>query len=236
MESTAATPAATAETGPETDFQALTRAAGVRLSATVPVETPLTPIVEQVTALLAEIPDDDRQHDTWDRSWSSIWLAYPPGPRDPATGQPTRWFSRVPGLAVLADEFGGAMGVATIARISPGDLLDWHYDPVSPDDDWVRLHLPVVTHPRAVTDLSHERVHWPAGTLNFGDYGFPHRVLNTSETERIHLYFDVPAAAVCERLPPDFSGDGARARAALRQEAVRLMLAARSSAAVSAAG
>jgi hypothetical protein len=65
----------------------------------------------------------------------------------------------------------------------------------------VRLHLPVETNPAAVTDICHERVHWPAGGLYYGDYGFPHRVFNTGALERIHLYVDVPAAPVRALLP-----------------------------------
>lgn len=216
--------AAAAVSAPETSFQALGREAGPAMAARIAVATPLAPIIEQVGALLLAVPDGDRLHACRDRSWSSIWLSHPP--RSGADrGQPTPLLARLPGLLALLDELGGRVGLAVIARIAPGDLLDWHYDPASLDHPWARLHLPVRTHPQAVTDLCHERVHWPAGGLYYGDYGFPHRVLNPGAEERIHLYFDMSADAVAARLPAALRDGGDRRR--LRETAVNLMLAER---------
>lgn len=211
----------------EQPFQALCRAAGLAMSARLQVATPLQPIVDQVEALLRDLPEAGREHAAPDGSWTTVWLSMP-RPSGGSGGRPTALLARVPGLLDLAAEFGGPLGLALIARMPPGGLLGWHYDPASVDAEMARLHLPVRTDPLAVTDLCHERVHWPAGHLHYGDYGFPDRVLNASAEERIHLYFDIAAAAVSRRLPPAVRGSAERRR--LREEAINLHLAARAAA------
>lgn len=224
--------AAAAARSPEEPFQALSRAAGLAMSARLPVATPLQPIVGQVEALLRHLPDVEREHAAPDGSWTAVLLSMPPAgpqPENALKGRPASLLDRIPGLATLCREFGTLPGLAVIARMPPGAVLGWHYDPVSPDHHMVRLHLPVRTHPLAVTDLCHERVHWPAGGLYYGDYGFPHRVLNGSAVERVHLYFDIPAAAVSAHLPPAMTAPvGDRCR--LREDAVNLHLAVRAAA------
>lgn|GEM_PF-879275 len=228
------TPADRGGAAPETPFQALARQAGLVLSGRVKVDTPLAPIVEQVLALLAQTPDVERQHDCWDGSWSSVWVVHPPEALGrPGPPSPTR--DRLPALSALFEELGGTVGLVVIARLAPSDLLDWHYDPVPPEAAMFRLHLPIRTHPLAVTDLCHKRLHWPVGELHFGDYGFPHRVLNRSSEERIHLYFDIAGGHIPDRLPPATRDALLHYDPVIRAETVRNMLQFRSEAAVSAA-
>lgn len=220
------TPAATAATANETRFQALTLAAALVLSGPVRVETNLAAIVEQVLVLIDATPDSERQHNCWDGSWSSIWISYPS--LDPGRpGRPCPALSRLPALSALFEELGGTVGPVVIARLAPGDLLDWHYDPVPPSTLSYRFHLPIRSSPEAVTDFCHERVHWPVGGLYYGEYGFPHRVLNASTEERIHLYFDVTGPGIAERLPDavrvGFTAENQR----LKQDAVNEWLRAR---------
>lgn len=226
-----ASPAARAAADPSTGFQAISRDAGIVLSAGIPVSSAILPIVEQALTVLDAVPEAQRRHECWDGSWSSVWIVRPAG----ASAAELSLGSRLPALALLFAELGARPSLVVIARIAPHDLLDWHYDPVSIDHEEARLHLPIRTHPAAVTELCHERVHWPVGGLYYGDYGFPHRVFNTSAEERIHLYFDVPAGVVRERLPPAVvSGDG-RTRCRIRETAVAQMLAERHADAVTAA-
>jgi len=234
------TPAATAVATPETRFQALTRAAALALSGPVRVDTRLAPIVEQVLALIDETPESERQYNCWDGSWSSVWVSYPatePG----RPGRPCPALSRLPALSALFEEIGGIVGPVVIARLAPGDLLDWHYDPVPPSTLSYRFHMPIRSSPLAVTDFCHERVHWPVGGLYYGEYGFPHRVFNLSTEERIHLYFDVTGPGIAERLPDAVCAGFTPENERLKQDAVNEWLRWRSTApapggAVSAAG
>lgn len=217
------TPAAMAAISPETDFQAFTRELGLTFHAEVPLPVPAEPIVAEILSLADTVPGAARSHYCHDGSWSSIALAEG-GIGDTST--PTEWMARVPHLSALLTAFGGCTGFCTVARIAPGDLLDWHYDPLSADIETARLHLPIVTNADAVTDFCHERTHWPAGTLHYGDYGFPHRVFNTGPEERIHLYFDVSGDAVRRHLPSAL----VEPRHVLRQDTQGMMLAHRSAA------
>jgi hypothetical protein len=213
------TPAATAAIAPETSFQALTRADAPALSGPVRVDTPLAPIVEQALDLIDATPDAERQHDCWDGSWSSIWVSYPPtGPGQ--SGRPCPALDRLPALTALFEELAGTVGSVVIARLAPGDLLDWHYDPVPPSALSYRLHLPIRSGPDAVTEFCHERVHWPVGGLYYGEYGYPHRVFNLSGEDRIHLYFDVTGPGIAERLPDAVRAGFTPAGERLRQAAV----------------
>jgi hypothetical protein len=180
---------------------------------------PLMPIVDEVLALLDRVPMERRLHQCLDGSWSSVEIITS-DPNDPMQGHGTEWLDDLPSLLPLFEAFGGVIAHCTIARLAPDDLLDWHYDPVSLDHDLSRLHLPVRSNPDAVTDFCDARVHWPEGRLFYGDYGFPHRVLNTGGTERIHLYFDVPSADLRPLLPENLSG-----RHQIREMAVNRLLA-----------
>jgi len=192
------TPAGTASTAPEAPFQAYTRGLDLRFQATIPTPGDLDQIVREMHRLIETIPDPERNHACADGSWSDINLMLPQGDR---SVQLTPEYAACPALVALIDGLGGPTGACTLARIPPGDLLDWHFDPVSADAENVRLHLPIETDPAAVTDFCHERVHWPVGRLYYGDYGFPHRVFNTGTRDRLHLYFDVAASSARSRLP-----------------------------------
>jgi len=203
-----------------TAFQAATRAADLPMAAQIPVEESLQPVIAELRALIDRTPEAARGHTCPDGSWSTIELMA--SDSDGAA----RWLvdpTELPALRKLFDDLGGDVRLAVLARLAPDDVLDWHRDPCAADMDIARLHLPVLSNPDAVTDLCHERVHWPVGGLHYGDYGFPHRVINKGAEGRVHLYFDLPAAAVLNRLPAVF-GENVDARRRLRQEAVNLML------------
>jgi hypothetical protein len=196
---------------PDTSHLALT-------AEIVPAPAPLAPIVDEVLALLERLPMERRLHACFDGSWSAVEVITSSA-HDPMRGDATEWLEHLPALLALFAAFGGVIPHCTIARIAPGDLLDWHYDPTSLDHDLSRLHLPVQSNPDAVTDFCDTRVHWPKGRLFYGDYGFPHRVTNTGSAERIHIYFDVPSALLRPLLPDSF-----RDRHQIRETAVNAWL------------
>lgn len=186
-----------------------------------PAPAPLAPVVTEVLALLEHVPMERRSHHCRDGSWSAIGVVTS-SITDPMHGDATEWLAHLPALGRLFEAFGGVIAHCTIARIAPGDLLDWHFDPTSIDHECSRLHLPIRSNPAAVTDFCDTRVHWPEGRLFYGDYGFPHRVTNTGPTERIHLYFDVPSVAL-RPLLPNAAGFGDRHH--VREAAVNAWLA-----------
>jgi len=216
----APTPAARAAADPARSFQTATAELGLGFDAPIPVRTPLVPVIEELLALVERVPDKERIFAGHDGTWSSIVLIQH-DMNDQENGIRTPWMETLPRTSGLLAEFGDRIASATIARIGPGDLLDWHYDPVGPEMEMTRLHLPIATDPEAVTDFCHERVHWPVGAVYYGDYGFPHRVFNTGTQDRLHLYFDVHSNVVRDHLPADLRAP----RRALREPTVNAMLA-----------
>ncbi|MEQ8586118.1 MAG: aspartyl/asparaginyl beta-hydroxylase domain-containing protein [Thalassobaculaceae bacterium] len=194
------TPADAAAAAPVTPFQEFLREHDPAMEMRIPLPGPVDPILRDLARAVRETPQSERGHACHDGTWSSICLAVGSGW---GASRPAPRLASMPAVSALLDRFGGCAGFCTLARIAPGDLLDWHVDPLSADGGIARLHLPVVTNPGAVTDLCHRRVHWPVGTLHYGDYGFPHRVFNTGATERIHLYFDVSSEAIAQLLDPE---------------------------------
>ena len=79
-----------------------------------------------------------------------------------------------------------------ILRLAPGRDIRWHSDGGEClDRGKARLHVPIVTNPKILFQISHEDQSWKAGELWYGDFAFPHRVRNASEKDRFHLVIDV---------------------------------------------
>lgn len=186
---------------PSTAFQDATRGTDIPLWSALPLSKPLMPIVDELRNFIDQAYSRLKLPGCFDGSWATISLM----PEHPELRQAGgSLLARLPKLAELFADLGGQISLAQITRIAPGDLLDWHFDHRAADLEKVRLHIPIFTHQNSVTEFCHERCFWPVGSLYYGDYAFPHRVFNTGETERIHLYFDLPADAIQHLLPPIF--------------------------------
>lgn len=55
----------------------------------------------------------------------------------------------------------------------------------------IRLHIPLVTHEDVVIVIDGDRCKWQAGQLWYGNFAKPHRVMNNSPLDRIHMIVDV---------------------------------------------
>src|SRR5258707_1062299 len=69
----------------------------------------------------------------------------------------------------------------------------------------IRLHVPLVTHPDIFFESwglrgDHKRMHLETGDLYYFDNRKPHRVINRSPVERIHLVVDVYSSERLEAL------------------------------------
>src|SRR5262249_37032696 len=68
----------------------------------------------------------------------------------------------------------------------------------------MRLHIPVITNPRAQVVIDRQSMHWDAGRLWFGDFNRPHYVRNVGDETRVHLVIDVMVTLeLLELFPPD---------------------------------
>ena len=127
---------------------------------------------------------------------------------------------QLPRVRALLDSLGTDVLLVRYLKLEPGELVKFHTDEVvfSNTSKVVRLHLPVVTNPKAVLrfgtplrepapgymvwDAKREwEVHMPAGRLWFTNVNALHSVFNGGSAARIHLVIDVrPQSALAKCL------------------------------------
>jgi hypothetical protein len=105
-------------------------------------------------------------------------------------------------LAALPCELRSARLLSLVPGGSVAEHVDAHH---GFQYGQVRLHVPVVTNPRALLFIEGQQYHWPAGQLWYGDFGRRHAIRNSGATERIHLVVDCLVNSQLVRLfPPEF--------------------------------
>ena len=71
-------------------------------------------------------------------------------------------------------------------------IIRWHLDwDESMEYGNSRLHLPLVVNNKVQTNLCHQSLKWNPGGLFYGDYSFPHQIVNNGSEERLHLIIDL---------------------------------------------
>jgi len=70
--------------------------------------------------------------------------------------------------------------------------ISWHRDwDESMEFSNSRLHLPLIVNDKVRSNLCHEKFKWNPGGLFYGDYSFPHQIVNNGLEERLHLIIDL---------------------------------------------
>ncbi len=70
--------------------------------------------------------------------------------------------------------------------------INWHRDwDESMEYGNSRLHLPLVVNDKCTNNLCHESYQWQPGGLFYGDYSFPHQIINDGLNDRLHLIIDL---------------------------------------------
>ena len=100
------------------------------------------------------------------------------------------------------------VGAARLLALSPGSIIREHRDVgLSPEAGEVRLHVPVQTHRDVEFYLGGERVTMLPGECWFLDFSQPHRAVNRSSVERVHLVVDCAVNAWLARLLKENASD-----------------------------
>ncbi len=107
-------------------------------------------------------------------------------------------------LEFLIDSFDSETRRVRILNLKPKKNIFWHVDQdQSIDFGNARLHIPVYTNDKVWFQISHEDQSWAPGELWYGDFSFPHRLCNASESARIHIVADFIGKDSVHRLFPD---------------------------------
>lgn len=69
--------------------------------------------------------------------------------------------------------------------------LSWHIDwDESYKHGNCRLHIPILINDKCFGNLCHQEYRWKPGELWYGEYSFPHQVVNYGDSDRLHLVLD----------------------------------------------
>lgn len=129
----------------------------------------------------------------------------------------TEILKNAPYFEEVLDWFPAEVLRARVSVLPPGARVLRHYDPVESIDFGVlRLHVPVVTHEKVVFYLGGRRQSWREGEAWYGDFTFPHHIVNDSPISRVHLLIDVDCNDEMVALFPPRYAEGKRARAVFR--------------------
>ena len=109
--------------------------------------------------------------------------------------QETPIIKKMPYTKSIIDQIPGEKGRIRLMETKANSRIYWHYDAgESIDGDLnksnVRLHIPIITNDFVDFIICHQKVKWEAGKLYYGDFSYPHTVINKSDKTRIHLVMD----------------------------------------------
>jgi hypothetical protein len=119
------------------------------------------------------------------------------GENDEVAGamQPTPWLARCPYLQQVLGSFGVVWSRSRLMKLAPGAQVPQHCDVSYHWTRRVRVHIPVLTFPEVRFYCGMKGVHMGAGEAWLFDNWRPHRVVNGSAHERIHLVADTQGNA-----------------------------------------
>lgn len=102
----------------------------------------------------------------------------------------TEFLDRMPYVMQVLAHFKTLLGRARLMRIEPRAGVPPHVDIQYYWRTHTRVHIPVVTHPGIRFHCGNESVHMAAGEAWTFDNWRQHKVVNDTDTRRIHLTFD----------------------------------------------
>ncbi len=78
-----------------------------------------------------------------------------------------------------------------LLRLHAGSTINEHTDPdLNRAGGVVRLHVPILTNSAVVSYFNGRRIEMLPGDCWYADFSLPHRVLNPSDEDRVHLVMD----------------------------------------------
>ena len=129
-------------------------------------------------------------------SWSSISLRSVSGasedicPFSNKTYIDTPLLEKCPYFKEVAARFECEKEAIRLLRLEPGSKIKEHTDPISYEDGFFRIHIPIITNEQITFSVNKELVPMKAGECWYANFGLPHSVENNSDAPRVHLVID----------------------------------------------
>ena len=177
-------------------WQIISRAFNLDMACKLPVVFDKEALEDEVSAILTQYGAKKQFGGYHDGGWTAIGLMASGGNYldDQVTTniQKTDPLRIAPYLNSIIDSFEVPTGRVRLMQLGPGERIHWHFDHsfVFPGKS-VRLHIPVFTNDQVRLQIGHQDLFWGPGETWFGDFSFPHRVINGGATPRIHLVLDL---------------------------------------------
>lgn len=124
-------------------------------------------------------------------------IAQDGGENDEVAGQMqvTPWMAHCPYVQQVLNSFGVVWSRSRLMRLAPGAQVPQHCDVSYHWKHRARIHIPLITAPTVRFFCGMKSVHMGAGEAWIFDNWRPHRVVNGSTHERIHLVADTQGNA-----------------------------------------
>lgn len=136
----------------------------------------------------------------YEGDWSVLPLTAPKGREHPilmASAIPgdhefisTPFLEKSSYLKEVLGSFQTQLRSARLMRLGPNSEIKEHRD-FDLDEKEVRIHIPILTNSKVLFFLNGVKVHMNSGECWYLKLSNPHRVLNQSEEERVHLVIDM---------------------------------------------
>lgn len=215
-------------------WQILTRALGLRLAGRLPFDVDADGLRRDLEAVQTMI--EARHHKSgllYRGEITFIGLITAGGdvgesrPSPSGAYEKTEALTYCPNIDAFLDGLDLEFQRVRLIGLHPGRRLPWHYDGLNavdghPDSLGARLHVPIVTSPKAWLQMSHETYRWQPGEAWWADFSFPHRVFNGSSRTRVHLLMDVVINDRFLKLMPDWFWEQRDTRARAQPHAAGL--------------
>jgi aspartate beta-hydroxylase len=103
----------------------------------------------------------------------------------------TEFLGRLPAFADLLSRLPCEMRSARLLALHPGTVVPRHRDDyLGFSYGQLRLHIPILTNPRATLTFDDVTTVWEPGAVWYGDFSMPHSVTNRGDSVRVHLVVD----------------------------------------------
>jgi hypothetical protein len=91
----------------------------------------------------------------------------------------------------LLSKFNAKPSRIRFSTLRKGKKITWHRDwDESLDHGNCRLHIPITVNDKCYGNMCHQEYRWQPGELWYGDYSFPHQVVNLGDQDRLHIILD----------------------------------------------
>ena len=192
-------------------WQVVTRAAGLALSVKLDTPVDVERLRRDARAVLDRFQLRAQHGGYHDGGWKAVGLVAANGDvaDDRASSKPylpTPALDHAPYIGEIVQRFGADMGRVRILSLAPGENIHWHFDTSeSVDLKYMRFHIPIWTNPGVRFQISHEDQRWQPGEVWYGEFSFPHRLVNQGAEPRLHLVFDLKSDERTRTLlPPSY--------------------------------